>query len=55
MLSVFDELIAVQKQGVAKGLTSICSAHPYVIKQTLKVFKTFRVSPLIGQSLQLLC
>jgi D-tagatose-1,6-bisphosphate aldolase subunit GatZ/KbaZ len=47
MLNVFDELIAAQKQGEAKGVTSICSAHPYVIKQTLKVSKTFRVSPLI--------
>jgi D-tagatose-1,6-bisphosphate aldolase subunit GatZ/KbaZ len=47
MLNVFDELIAAQKQGEAQGLTSVCSAHPYVIKQTLKVFKTIRVSPLI--------
>ena len=47
MLNVFDEFIAAQKQGEAKGLTSVCSAHPYVIKQTLKVSKTFRVSPLI--------
>jgi D-tagatose-1,6-bisphosphate aldolase subunit GatZ/KbaZ len=47
MLNVFDELIAAQKRGEAKGLTSVCSAHPYVIRQTLKVFKTFRVSPLI--------
>jgi D-tagatose-1,6-bisphosphate aldolase subunit GatZ/KbaZ len=47
MLNVFDELIAAQKRGEVKGLTSVCSAHPYVIKQTLKAFKTFRVSPLI--------
>jgi D-tagatose-1,6-bisphosphate aldolase subunit GatZ/KbaZ len=47
MLNVFDELIAAQKQGEAKGMASVCSAHPNVIKQTLKVFKTFRVSPLI--------
>src|SRR5215203_4614057 len=47
MLNVFDELIAAQKRGEAKGLTSVCSAHPYVIKQTLIVSKIFRVSPLI--------
>jgi D-tagatose-1,6-bisphosphate aldolase subunit GatZ/KbaZ len=47
MLNVFDELIAAQKRGEAKGMTSVCSAHRYVIKQTLKVSKTFRVSPLI--------
>jgi len=44
---MFDELIAAQKRGEARGMTSVCSAHPYVIKQTLKVSKTFRVSPLI--------
>ena len=47
MLNIFDELIAAQKRGNAKGLTSVCSAHPYVIQQTLKFSKTFRVSPLI--------
>ena len=47
MLNVFEDLIVAQKRGEAKGITSVCSAHPYVIKQTLKVFKTFRVSPLI--------
>lgn len=44
---VLDEIVKAQKRGEAKGIPSICSAHPYVIKQTLKVFKTFRVSPLI--------
>ena len=42
-----NEIVASQKRGEAKGMPSVCSAHPYVIKQTLKVFKTFRVSPLI--------
>jgi D-tagatose-1,6-bisphosphate aldolase subunit GatZ/KbaZ len=42
-----DEIVRAQKNGEAKGITSVCSAHPYVIKQTLKVVKTFRVSPLI--------
>ena len=46
MLNVFDELIAAQKQGEAKGLTSICSAHPWVLKtamQTSEVSKTSEV------------
>src|SRR5688572_5976159 len=47
MLNVFDDLIAMQKHGEAKGITSVCSAHPYVLKETLKVSKTFRVLPLI--------
>jgi len=47
MLNVFGDLITAQKHGEAKGLASICSAHPYVIRQTLKVCNTFRVSPLI--------
>lgn len=42
-----DEIVAAQKRGEARGITSVCSAHPYVIKQTLKASKTFRVSPLI--------
>ncbi|MBV6449395.1 MAG: D-tagatose-1,6-bisphosphate aldolase subunit GatZ [Anaerolineales bacterium] len=41
------EIVAAQKRGEARGITSVCSAHPFVIKQTLKVCKTFGVSPLI--------
>jgi len=47
MLNVFDDLIAAQKLGEVKGITSVCSAHPYVLQETLKVSKTFRVFPLI--------
>ena len=39
-----DEIVTAQKRGEAKGITSVCSAHPYVIRQTLKVSKTFTVS-----------
>lgn len=42
-----DEVVAAQKRGEARGITSVCSAHPFVIQQTLRVFKTLRVSPLI--------
>jgi D-tagatose-1,6-bisphosphate aldolase subunit GatZ/KbaZ len=42
-----DEIVSAQKRGEAKGITSICSAHPFVLKETLKVSETFRVSPLI--------
>jgi D-tagatose-1,6-bisphosphate aldolase subunit GatZ/KbaZ len=38
-----DEMIAAQKRGEAKGITSICSAHPWVLKtamQTSKVSKS---------------
>jgi D-tagatose-1,6-bisphosphate aldolase subunit GatZ/KbaZ len=42
-----DEIVAAQKRGEAKGITSICSAHPWVLKQALKTSKTFGVSPLI--------
>jgi len=34
-----DEIVAAQKRGEAKGITSICSAHPYVIRQALQVFE----------------
>jgi D-tagatose-1,6-bisphosphate aldolase subunit GatZ/KbaZ len=42
-----DEVLAAQKRGEARGIFSVCSAHPYVLKQTLKVSETFRVSALI--------
>lgn len=42
-----DEILAAQKRGEAVGIPSICSAHPDVIRQTVKVSQTFGVSPLI--------
>jgi D-tagatose-1,6-bisphosphate aldolase subunit GatZ/KbaZ len=41
-----DEVVAAQKRGEAKGITSICSAHPWVLKiamQTSEVYKTSEV------------
>ena len=42
-----DEILLAQKRGEARGLPSICSSHPWVLKaalqETLKVSKTFRV------------
>jgi len=34
-----DEVLAAQKRGEAKGITSVCSAHPYIIRQALKTFE----------------
>ncbi len=34
-----DEILAAQKRGEARGIASICSAHPYVLHQTLKAFE----------------
>jgi len=31
-----DEIVAAQKRGEAKGIPSICSAHPYVLKTVLR-------------------
>jgi D-tagatose-1,6-bisphosphate aldolase subunit GatZ/KbaZ len=42
-----DDVVSAQKRGEAKGITSVCSAHPKVIQQTLKVAKTFNVPALI--------
>jgi D-tagatose-1,6-bisphosphate aldolase subunit GatZ/KbaZ len=42
-----DEIVAAQKRGEPKGITSVCSAHREIIKQTLKVSRIFRVWPLI--------
>jgi D-tagatose-1,6-bisphosphate aldolase subunit GatZ/KbaZ len=47
MSDILDEIIAAQKRGEARGIASICSAHPWVLKaamlETLKISKTFRV------------
>ncbi len=42
-----DEIVAAQKHGEAKSITSVCSAHPLVIQQTLKMSQSFGVFPLI--------
>jgi D-tagatose-1,6-bisphosphate aldolase subunit GatZ/KbaZ len=34
-----DEILKAQKRGEAWGVTSVCSAHPYVLKQTLMFFE----------------
>jgi D-tagatose-1,6-bisphosphate aldolase subunit GatZ/KbaZ len=31
-----DEIVAAQKRGEAKGITSVCSAHPFVLKSLLR-------------------
>lgn len=33
-----DEIVAAQKRGEARGIASICSAHPFVIQRALRVF-----------------
>lgn len=45
---VLDEIVKAQKRGEAKGITSICSAHPWVLnaamqKQTLRDSDSLRV------------
>ncbi|HNQ93438.1 MAG TPA: class II D-tagatose-bisphosphate aldolase, non-catalytic subunit [Anaerolineales bacterium] len=34
-----DEIVAAQKRGEARGVASVCSAHPFVIQETLKLFE----------------
>src|SRR5258706_11363854 len=38
-----DEIVQSQKRGEAIGIPSICSAHPWVLKETLKAPETPRV------------
>ena len=33
---VLDEIVKAQKRGEAKGITSICSAHPWVLKAAMR-------------------
>jgi len=35
-----DDVLTAQKRGEALGIASVCSAHPFVLKQTLQVFET---------------
>ena len=42
-----DDVVEAQKRGEARGITSVCSAHPKVIQQTLKIAKAFNVPALI--------
>lgn len=44
---VLDQVLAVQKRGDARGIFSVCSAHPYVLKQTLGVCRLLGVPALI--------
>ena len=40
MLNAFDALILAQKRGEAKGIASICSAHPWVLRTILRGQRT---------------
>lgn len=42
-----DEVLAAQKRGEAKGVPSICSAHPSVLKETLRLCTGLGVPALI--------
>lgn len=42
-----DEILAAQKRGVARGIPAVCSSHPYVIKQALRVSRMYGMPPLI--------
>lgn len=42
-----DDLLELQKKGFHKGIFSVCSAHPYVLKQTLLTCAEYQIPPLI--------
>jgi D-tagatose-1,6-bisphosphate aldolase subunit GatZ/KbaZ len=44
---VLDEIVAAQKRGEARGIASVCSAHPAVLAETLRVSKAYGAIPLI--------
>jgi D-tagatose-1,6-bisphosphate aldolase subunit GatZ/KbaZ len=43
MSNVLDEIVRAQKRGEARGITSICSAHPWVLKAAM--LETLKASP----------
>jgi D-tagatose-1,6-bisphosphate aldolase subunit GatZ/KbaZ len=42
-MHVLDEIIQSQKKGEGRGIPSICSAHPWVLKEALKTSETASV------------
>ncbi len=42
-----DEIITAQKRGEPRGVTSVCSAHAHVVRQTLISCDAYGTSPLI--------
>lgn len=46
-MNYLDEIIAAQKRGEARGIPSICSAHPLVVEAALRHGKSNRVPVLI--------
>ena len=44
-----DEIVQAQKQGQSRGIVSICSAHPWVLKAAMKHAGT-KTSPLLVES-----
>ncbi len=44
---ILDDVLTSQKQGVARGIFSVCSAHPYVLRQTLQVCARYSIPALI--------
>jgi len=44
---VLDDVVTAQKRGEATGIASICSAHPFVLRQTLNISETYHVPALI--------
>ena len=43
MMHYIDEIIQSQKNGERRGIPSICSAHPWVLKEALKTVETMHV------------
>lgn len=39
-----DEIVAAQKRGEARGITSVCSAHPFVLKTAMQISEVSETS-----------
>jgi len=44
-----DEIVAAQKRGEAKGITSICSAHPWVLKTAMQTSEVLLIEATCNQ------
>lgn len=49
MISLLDEMILAQKKGEAKGLVSVCSAHPWVLRAVMRQHSPFLIEATCNQ------
>ena len=50
-IEILDDIIRLKQEGIARGLPSICSAHPFVLKVVMERAAANRCSRIGGVDL----